>query len=267
MSGRDDFAGALEAIMARKREELGGAPTPEELLAYREGRLDAAARESVEARMALYPEAARALADLAAFPDVEAGPETPELSEADIEARWQSFRPQLKDLPRSVPVVAPLAETPRRSPPSWRRPAMAEAAALLLAAGALLGFFAGRWSRTAPEPALRPALNPTIVELAPEGDDGARAAPVPAEMLPGSEELVLVLALPATPAFSNYAAEIVDAEGRSLWSGEGLHPTPLGTVQLSFPRATLGPGSYRIELSGLEAGRREGVGRYEVRVE
>jgi hypothetical protein len=258
LSGRDDFATALKAIMARKREELGGAPTPEELLAYRDGRLDAAARESVEARMAIHPDAARALADLAAFPDVEPGPETPELPDGDIESRWQSFRPQLEALPRPVPAL-------RHRPLSWRSPSLAAAAVLLLATGLGLGYLAGRTSP--PEPALRPALNPTITELEPVGEDEARAAPAPVEMLPGSEELVLVLALPATPVFSSYAAEIVDAEGRSLWSGEGLHSTPLGTVQLSFPRATLGPGSYRIELSGLEAGRREGVGRYEVRVE
>lgn len=254
--------------MARKREELGGAPTPEELLAYRDGRLDTAARESIEARIAIHPDAARALADLAAFPEVEPGPETPELSDDDIAARWQSFRPQLEALPRSAPApaprVAPVTEVARRQPLPWRFPAAA-AAVLLLAAGLGLGYLAGRAS--VPKPELRPALNPTIAELAPVGEDEVRAAPDPVEMLPGSEELVLVLALPAAPVSSAYAAEILNPEGRNLWSGEGLHPTPLGTVQLSFPRDALAPGSYRIQLFGLEASGRREVGRYEVRVE
>src|SRR5436309_13901561 len=96
--------------MARKRDELGGPPSPEELLAYRDGRLEPAERQRMEARIAVHPEAARALADLAAFPDVEPASGTPELSDEEIGARWQAFRQRLPELPRQ--------EEPARAAPA-----------------------------------------------------------------------------------------------------------------------------------------------------
>src|SRR5215210_7589539 len=94
MGGREDLDSALKAIMAARRDELGGPPTPEELLAWRDGLLDPAARQSVEERLAIYPDAAQALADLAAFPDLEG---TPELSEEELDVRWQAFSQRLEE--------------------------------------------------------------------------------------------------------------------------------------------------------------------------
>lgn len=243
--------------MARKREELGDPPTPEELLAWRDGRLDPAAREHLAARIAIYPDAARALADLAAFPDVEPGPDTPEPPDED--AGWQAFRTRLAQLP---PPAAPLPAPAPHRPLPWRLPA---AAALLLSAGLLAGYLAGRGSRTAPERAV--GLNVTIAELAPVEDDGVRASDAPVELPPVSDELLLILTLPATEEFATYEVEISGREGTRLWSGGGLQPTPLGTVQLSFPRETFAPGVYQIDLLGVDgAGRKARVARYELRV-
>src|SRR3954468_21816061 len=97
--------------MAAQRNELGEPPSPEELLAYRDGRLDPEARQRIEDKIAIYPEAARALADLAAFPDVEAAPGTPELSDEEIGPRWQTFRLKLPELP-PVPAAQPAPSTP-----------------------------------------------------------------------------------------------------------------------------------------------------------
>lgn len=252
MGGRDDFATALEATMARRREELGEPPTPDELLAYRNGRLDPAERELLEARIAVHPDAARALADLAAFPDVEPGPGTPDLSEEEIGARWQAFRTRLAGLPRPEPVHRPVL---------WRLPAAA-----VLTIGLLTGYLAGRSS--APEPPARPALNVTIAEVAPVEDQGetVRAPAAPVELPPDSGELVLILGLPDTRKYSGYAAEIRDREGAPLWSGSGLRPTPLGTFQLSFPSGTFAPGTYRIDLFGVDGAGRKRLAHYELRV-
>ena len=113
MGGREDLDGALKAIMAAKREELGGPPTPEELLAYRDGTLDPVAREELEAKLAVYPDAARTLADIASFPNVEPAPGTPVLSEEDVEARWQA----LKKLLTPIPSPIALPSTGRGAPP------------------------------------------------------------------------------------------------------------------------------------------------------
>ena len=261
MSGRDDFIAAREAIMARKREELGEPPTPEELLAYRDGGLDPAARERLEARIAVYPDAARALADLAAFPDIEPGPGVPDLSDEQIDAGWDAFRQRLEKLPRPAPALVP---TLGRSTwnPAWR----AAAALLLLSIGLGTGYLAGRASRSTPEPA-GPARNVQIAELEPVTGDGFRASAAPVELPEGSEALVLVLALPGTDGFSGYAAEVLDQDGTRRWSGDGLVPSSLGTIQVSFPREVFAPGIYRIDLFGLdESGGRRRVAGYELRL-
>src|SRR4051812_44242812 len=122
--------------MARKREELGEPPTPEELLAWRDGRLDPAARERLEAKIAVHPDAARALADLAAFPDLEPGPGAPDLSDEEIDAGWGTFRQRLESLPR--PKAVPIRQIPGNS--IWRSTGLRVAAAvLLLSIGAGIG--------------------------------------------------------------------------------------------------------------------------------
>lgn len=263
MSGHDDFVTAREAIMARKREELGEPPTPEELLAYRDGRLDPAARERLEARIAVYPEAARALADLAAFPDVDPAPGTPALSDEEIDAGWDAFRRRLETLPRPGPI--PIRQIPGRS--IWRSTGLQAAAAiLLLSIGLGIGYLAGRTSRTTPQSA-GPARNVVIAELEPVADDGFRAPAASFELPEGSEALLLTLALPGTEEFSGYAAEVFDRDDTRQWSGGGLLPSSLGTIQVSFPREAFAPGIYRIDLFGLdEAGGRTRVARYELRV-
>jgi len=261
VSGQDDFATALEAIMARKREELGEPPTPEELLAYRDGRLAPAARDLLEARIAVHPDAARALADLAAFPDVEPEPGAPDLSAEEIDFGWEAFRRKLEKLPKPAP-----APTRRPTPGSstWR---LAAAAVLLLTVGLVTGYLAGRASRSTPGSEVKPHLNVTIAELAPVGDEeeSLRAPTASVELPPESEELLLILSLPETRPFASYTAEIHDREGRRLWSGEGLRLTPLGTFQLSFPRDAFAAGTYRIDVFGVErAGRPTKVARYEL---
>ena len=276
MSGREELDRAIEAIMAAKREELGGPPTPEELLAWRDGRLDPAERQSVEARMAVHPDAARALADLAAFPDVEPAPGTPELSEDDVEARWQSLRKRMEEPEASSPAPistnvdggslsreagegrgAPVGQGGERPRPSW--PLLLAAAALLSLA---LGFFLGRASRP---PLPEAAVNVAIAELTPVDEGGVRS-PSPVELPEESEELVLVLGLLGGGEHADYEAEILAADGTRIWSGSGLRPTPLGTFHLGFRREALPPGTYRIHLFGREGGRRVQLATYELRL-
>lgn len=263
--GREDLENALRAIMAAKREELGEPPTPEELLAYRDGRLDAAARQSVEARLALYPDAARALADLAAFPEVEPAPGTPELSDEDVEARWMALREKLGE------VEKPLIPGPsgRGEPPPTHSgavsPSSGSASSLKLAAGALLalgvGFLAGRASHPDPEG----AVNVTIAELTPVEEGGVRAASE-VEVSEFSEELVLVLGLLDPGEYPDYEAEILDPDGVRRWSRQGLRPTPLGTFHLGFRRDVLPPGSYQVLLFGLGGDRRTRLATYDLRL-
>jgi hypothetical protein len=265
VGGQEDLGKSLKAIMATKRKDAGEPPSPEELLAYRDGRLDAAERQRIEERIALYPDAARALADLAAFPDLEPAPGTPELSDEEIDARWQTFRSKLPERPAPPPARAtPAVEAaPRRS---LRRssfdPRLAAAALVILTVGGAAGFLGGRASRVPNES----AINVKIAEIAPQGEGGSRAAPVPLEMPEGSEELVLVLSPGAQKDFSAYEAEIVDSRGERIWEREGLHPTEPGTFQVSFRQGALKSGNLHLRLFGREGGTKTLIATYELRV-
>lgn len=251
--------------MAARREGLGEPPTPEELLAYRDGGLAPEERQRVAAQIACHPDAARALADLLAFPEVEAAPGTPELSEAEIDARWQAFRQRLPERPAAPP--SPAARPDRR----WR-PALRLAAAVLLGLG--VGWAAGYAARAfrdhpglvAPGTPSTPEIT-EIAELAPAGE-GLRSAPSPVELPESAEALVLVLGgrARAERELPSYEVEVVDRRGRRVAARQGLHPTALGTFPLSFRRADLPPGRYRIDLFGLDQGSRIRLATYELRL-
>ncbi|HEX4960995.1 MAG TPA: hypothetical protein VF173_09165 [Thermoanaerobaculia bacterium] len=259
MGGPEDFVKSLEAIMAAERNELGEPPSPEELLAYRDGRLDPAERRRIEDKIAVYPEAARVLADLAAFPDVEAAPGTPELSDEEIGARWQAFRERLPERPAPRPEVeVGIRRGSRRSPLALP---LAAAVLMGLALGGIGGFLGGRASR---EP-LKSAINVKISgELAPVGEGESRSAPSPLEMPAGSEELVLKLGVPVQRDYPDYEAEILNSRGARIWARAGLRPTPEGTIQVSFRQGALEPGLLRLFLYGHEGKGRTLIATYEL---
>ncbi len=248
MGGQDDLVASLEAIMAIRREELREPPSPEEILAYRDGRLEGEARRAFEARLAAHPDAARALADLAAFPDVRPAPGAPVASEGDVERGWRAFRALVEE-----DEEAPAAP---QTPPTThvRRPSRfpLAAAGLALVVAGVAGFLAGRGF---PGAAGRPAANVTIAELTPR-EEGLVRSPAPLEVVldEDSEALVLVLPLPEPPeegTFSDYRIEVVGDEGAVVTSRRGLRPTSLGTFHLSFSRGALAPGVYQIQLQGI----------------
>jgi anti-sigma factor RsiW len=273
VGGQGDLELSIKAIMAARREELGRPPTPEELLAYRDDRLSPEQRLKVEALIAVYPDAARALADLGAFPEVEPAPETPEISGAEIDAGWQAFHRRLLDLPTpefqgEVHPGGITAPTAVRSPAFPGRAAMLRfaAAAALVALG--VGWIAGYLTARAARDRHAAAINVKIAELAPAEEGRLRSAAAAVAMPAGAEELLLVLGAPRAEeaGYSDYQAEVVDAAGRPVWSLPGLRPTPLGTFQVSFRRGALAPGRYVIRLFGSDRRRRTLLTIYELRL-
>lgn len=266
MGGQEDFVKSLKAIMATKRDQWGEPPSPEELLAYRDGRLEPAERQRLEDKIAIYPDAARALADLAAFPVVEPSPGAPELSDEEIGARWQTFRQRLPERPPEPVRAAPRVETGVRR--RWyRSPFLKLAAAALigLAVGWAAGFLGSRPAREhAPGP--ESAINVKIAELVPAEEGVTRSAPAPLEMPEGSEELVLVLGTPVQKDYPVYEAEVVDSKGQRVWTREGLRPTALGTFQVSFRAGALRPGLLRLRLFGRDGKARTLIAGYELRL-
>ena len=136
------------------------------------------------------------------------------------------------------------------------RARLAAAASIALAVGAAGGFFFGRSFQPSDS-----AVNVAVAELAPI-EEGVRTAAKDVDLPKDSEELLLVLGLPEDVDFPDYSAEILNAGGARVWEREGLRPTALGTLHLSFRRGVLAPGTYRVHLDGPEGP----VATYELRL-
>jgi hypothetical protein len=235
--------------MARERGELGEAPSPEELLAYRDGLLSPEQREILERKIDAFPQAARALADLAAFPDVEPVPGVREIGPEELTARWVEFRR----------LLAP----PQRQPFPLARWAMAAGLLAALGAAGAAGFLAGR---SAEHDRRRAAINVVVAELVPRAEGSLRSEGAGERVEVGreAEALVLVLSLAEPESFPSYGVEILDRRERSAWKGEGLLPRLPGRFVLVFDRGVLAPGAYRIKLTGLSASTTTTLAIYEL---
>jgi|HubBroStandDraft_3_1064219.scaffolds.fasta_scaffold139363_1 hypothetical protein len=63
--------------------------------------------------------------------------------------------------------------------------------------------------------------------------------------------LAIELPAPSDPAHpGSYRATLLDARGRTLWSGPGLRPTANDTLVLGLPSTLLAPGDHRLVLEG-----------------
>lgn len=249
--------------------EAGEAPTADELLDYRDGKLSDAERDRITAKLAAFPEAALALSNLERFPDVEPGPGVVEPSEAETDAAWERFRQRMgypdtrsgeapADSVKSSP--EPAAPLPHHRSTWWARPVAGWlAAGLLLALGLVAGWQLGRLQP-------RPLANVAVAQLAPRGEVPDRDAGATAFVLPAEAEgVLLVLALAHDGGFAHFTVIVESAAGRRIASLDGLTPDAAGRLRLQLPAARLAAGEYRVEVRG--AADRPPVATYELRVE
>lgn len=259
MVRREELVAEVRRLMRRWWSEPGEPPTPDELLAYRDGELPPADSARIADEIARHPEARRALDALAAFPDLEPLPGEEPLSDAELEEEWQRFQDRLDSssgtssgaatefvVPRGGPApstapstVPALGSRARRQ--AWRWPAAAAAAAALLAGAG--GWWAGRGG------AAGPSASVAVVHLAPAGSTVQRSAAPGGEPAAGAERLVLFLASAEPPREGDYGVTITAEDGRRLWSVGDARPDRTGIFRLDLPGDFLSTGSYRIRVT------------------
>ncbi len=232
----DTFRAEVAAALAPTMEDDGPGgprehPTPDELTAYTQGRLDAPDAERVQDHLARCRRCFEEVTELDGF--VRAGHDGPgEVRDLREAAAWRALRPRLA--------------TPRRAWP------LALAASLLVATLGL-GVWAvhqhGETVRLRQELARlsQPQPAATLVDLFPDAEvRGAGGGPAVVD-LAAVDHVTLILHLPEPPGATAYEAEIVGSGDRALWRG----PVPMdeyGTLTLGIPRSFLEPGSHRIDL-------------------
>jgi hypothetical protein len=115
----------------------------------------------------------------------------------------------------------------------------------------------------------QPQLNAPIIDLDPRDSlrSGTRGNLRTIELPSSANVFTLVLNVVGQPSFDNYALEILDLRGHSIWQGQGLRKSPYNTFTLTLPRRLLPAGQYRLKLYGLRGDRKELVQEYAMRVQ
>lgn len=243
----DTFRAQVAAALAPTINDVGPGgpeehPTPDELTAYHQGRLDGPDAERIEEHLVRCRRCFEEVTELDGF--VQAGHDGPgEVRDLQEAAAWRALRPRLPGPSRRL------------------GPVLALAASLLVAAVGL-GFWGfhqhGETVRLRQELARLSQPQPAaiLVDLFPDAQvRGAGGEPATVD-LAAVDHLTLILHLPEPPGAGAYEAEIVGAEERALWSGP-VRMDEYGTLTLGIPRSFLEPGSYRIDLYAAGAGGRQ----------
>jgi Putative zinc-finger len=83
---------------------------------------------------------------------------------------------------------------------------------------------------------------------------------------PSSQSIIILLELDPNPDLQSYRASISTADGRSIWSRNGLKPSSQDALALSIKSSLLRPNNYLLTLEGLTAeGRYVSVAKYTFR--
>lgn len=238
---------------AAERRLSGEAPSPDDVLAFVEGRLEGAERERVADGIAAFPAAARLARDLARFPDVEPERDPGPISAENAAELWRRIEAGLKGAPTGAEPLATVAEgpipsrrpAPRSLPAPPRRSGVpwwtAVAAALV---GAVVGVAGQRLAlRDLPQP------NPEIRTVAPRGEGATRGAASERPSTPAdSGQLVLILEFAGQVEPGPYGLVLRDHEGRELWATGDLRREADGSFTISISRGFLGSGVFTLEL-------------------
>ena len=77
-----------------------------------------------------------------------------------------------------------------------------------------------------------------------------------------ADRITLAVNLSDHPAYADYRFELLDADGKVLWTGRRLSRSLLGDAGTTVTITGLGPGRHRLRIEGLAPDRTELLGEY-----
>lgn len=269
---RVTFAEALKAVSEQAPSQEAPHPTPEELVAYQEGRLAESRRESVQDHLSLCPECTQVVVDLASFPDIELGAVSHERTDDDEEQDWRRLEERLAEAARGdalavetrtepSPGLWTARDRPLRQGTSWLR---AAAVFFLACTLGLSGWVATLKNRLADAPKTgQPETNIYFQDLAPAGVAGRRSTRATRVLVPAAMNSVLFfLTTDNFDNFDSYEGELVSEAGNERLLVRRLVHSSDGAFSIQWSRDALPSGSYRIELFGHTDSARTRIGTY-----
>jgi anti-sigma factor ChrR (cupin superfamily) len=260
---------ALRALAARERRALDDHPTPETLVAYRAGELPSEAAEALRDHLALCPDCAEMLLDLATFEQFTPSEESAGLTDGDVGAAWQRMQQRLApvvemvdrvETPEAAPVVAqekepePLPFVPRASeyePVVLRRKLRTAYAMAAVLAGCVVGLTV--WGMTLKGQVRASSTPERNVHLVDAFQDGNRGAEETVPAIRGKHLLYLHI-FGEIPQAPEYGAEVRDPAGVLILRASGLVPVQEGVFSMRLPVDQLVPGTYHIAFFGVTGG-------------
>lgn len=225
-------------------------PEPEVLAAYHTGELAEPEERRLQDHLVGCPECAALLLDLDGLSDPGFGAGA--LAPADQQALWRSLQAEIrKEEPPPAPVV-PLRR--RIASPRW----LQALAAALLVATIGLSVWVAALHRRVDELSQPQAVSVLDLDAGTSRGVGRGLPTVPR----GVRSCTLILSPPGQRS-TRYRVVIERAGGQKVWSG-WLAPNAFGSLSLGVSRYSVGPGEYRVRLSG-ESG--SPIAEYPLRVE
>ncbi len=249
MTSRGSTFREVVRALAETQETRGAHTTLEEWTAYRRGELPEEESGRLREHLLACSECLdQVLLDPAVY--CRSAPQDPhQVSEFELAAARRALRARHE------------AERLKR----WRMPASIAASLLVAALGASTVTAVHHKSLSAE--LSRPQLNVPIETLENAQVRGEENVDLTVEVPPGASTFTLVLPVGSGDAFTDYRLEILDAEGRQVWSGRGLVVDHYSTATLGLSRSFLAAGKYRVRLWGIAEGQQEKeIGAYPVEI-
>lgn len=218
-------------------------PKVEDLVGYQEDRLANDDAERIRRHVVACPECARELLELEGL-DFESRSDRSLLpNSAETAEDWAEFQQRVA------------ANWPQPTPRNIRPPWWALAAAVAVAA--VFGFWLGLNHRSSipPAPTNLADIQPLGLDLLPDGEALSREVTTENVQIPGGvDALFLRLHLGDQTIYETYSIAVVNADGVTIWSQQGLLRQPEGGFVLLMPRTAVSSGRYQLQLIGTTDG-------------
>lgn len=113
----------------------------------------------------------------------------------------------------------------------------------------------------------QPQFNVPIIDLAPQDTRGQiENATKKIEVPAGVNFVTLILNINGQPNFSDYALEILDRQGKTVYQGRGLKKNAENSFTIAISRSQLASGQYQFKLYGIKQGQQTLVQDYLVQL-
>ncbi len=258
----------------RRRGLADPLPDPEDMVAYREGKLEPDATAALRERLALQPGAARELLDLASFDEMQPPSADYRLSDADVQDALVAMRARIRlegesqDALQTEPAVAkPVGEEPqaevipfpaervRRLQTVARAAAMAALLTLVVGASWIVKLYGRLEEATGPRYA-------QVIDVAPTR--GAR----PYAVSPDAEHVLLVFDGAGLGTYRRGQLVFSTAAGEVLHQSDLTASEDSGSLlTLELLRDLLPEGTYRAEVFGIDSEGRHPLREYRFEIE